>query len=168
MKVDRAGLDRKMSANFSVPPVELKALVKSHWEREPCGTRGASTDDRREFFKQVERERYELEPYIPSFAQFELGRGKRVLEVGVGAGTDFVRWVRAGAAATGIDLTEHAIALVGERLQLEGLSAELKVADAEHLPFDSSTFDIVYSYGVIHHTPNTIKEVREIHRVLKP
>src|SRR5215472_17644918 len=119
------------SLDFSIPALELKALVKSHWESEPCGTRGLSAKDRREFFERLERERYQLEPYIPSFAQFEAGRGKRVLEIGVGAGTDFVRWVRAGADATGIDLTEHGVALVRERLQLEGLSAELRIADAE-------------------------------------
>jgi ubiquinone/menaquinone biosynthesis C-methylase UbiE len=123
--------------------------------------------DRLEFFRQVERERYELEPYIPTFAQFEVARGKRVLEIGVGAGTDFVRWVRAGAEATGIDLTDQAISLVRERLALEELSAKLYVGDAENLPFETDSFDIVYSYGVIHHTPNTAKAVQEIWRVLK-
>jgi SAM-dependent methyltransferase len=142
-------------------------LVHQHWDREPCGTRGVPTENRLEFFRRVEQERYELEPYIPPFAQFELARGKRVLEIGVGAGTDFVRWVRAGADATGIDLTEQAIAVARERLELESLSARLQVADAENLPFESEAFDVVYSYGVIHHTPNTIRAVEEIHRVLK-
>jgi len=157
-----------MTVDSLQQPGELKAKVKSYWELEPCGTRGLPTEDRREFFEQLERERYQLEPYIPSFAQFDSAQGKRILEIGVGAGTDFIQWVRAGAQATGIDLTDQGINLVRERLQLEGLSAELKVADAEHLPFDSETFDLVYSYGVIHHTPNTIKAVQEIHRVLKP
>ena len=145
----------------------LKSVVKAHWEREPCGTRGVPNANRLQFFHQLEQERYELEPYIPTFAQFELARGKRVLEIGVGAGTDFVRWVRAGAEATGIDLTDQAIGLVRERLALEGLSAKLHVGDAENLPFENDSFDIVYSYGVIHHTPNTARAVQEIHRVLK-
>src|ERR1700687_386357 len=149
-------------------PLELKSFVKAHWEQKPCGSRGLISEDRLEFFRRLERDRYDLEAYIPAFAQFELGRGKRVLEVGVGAGTDFVRWVRAGADATGIDLTEQGIALVRERLKLEGLSAKLQVADAEALPFETGSFDIVYSYGVIHHTPNTIQAVEEIHRVLRP
>jgi SAM-dependent methyltransferase len=156
-----------MTVDSLQQPGELKAKVKSYWELEPCGTRGLPVENRREFFEQLERERYQLEPYIPSFAQFDSAQGKRVLEIGVGAGTDFIQWVRAGAQATGIDLTDQGISLVRERLQLEGLSAELRVADAEHLPFDSETFDVVYSYGVIHHTPNTIKAVQEIHRVLK-
>jgi len=147
---------------------ELKSAVREHWSREPCGTRGVDPAERRRFFEQVERERYEWEPYLPGFARFEDGRGKRVLEIGVGAGTDFVNWVRNGAVATGIDLTEQGVSLARERLALEGLSAELVVADAERLPFDDQTFDIVYSYGVLHHSPDTAKAVAEVHRVLKP
>jgi SAM-dependent methyltransferase len=91
-----------------------------------------------------------------------------VLEVGVGLGTDFVNFVRAGAEATGVDLTEASVAAVGERLALEGLEADLRVADAESLPFADGEFDLVYSWGVIHHSPDTAAAVREIHRVLRP
>jgi ubiquinone/menaquinone biosynthesis C-methylase UbiE len=147
----------------------LKSAVRDHWQRETCGTRGVDDEDRRRFFAEIERERYTLEPYIPAFARFERGRDKRVLEVGVGAGTDFVNWVRAGARATGVDLTERGIALTRERLALEGLAAEeLRVADAESLPFPDASFDVVYSYGVLHHSPNTARAVSEVHRVLKP
>jgi ubiquinone/menaquinone biosynthesis C-methylase UbiE len=146
----------------------LKAAVRSHWQAQPCGTREVSPEDRRRFFDQIERERYTWEPYLRPFARFEEGRGKRLLEVGVGAGTDFVNWVRAGAHATGVDLTDHGIALTRERLALEGLQAELSVADAENLPFPEDSFDLVYSYGVLHHSPDTAKAVREVHRVLRP
>jgi SAM-dependent methyltransferase len=91
-----------------------------------------------------------------------------VLEVGVGAGTDFVNWVRAGAQACGVDLTPAGVALTRERLALEGLEANVRVADAEALPFPDGTFDIVYSWGVLHHSPDTVTAVREVHRVLKP
>jgi ubiquinone/menaquinone biosynthesis C-methylase UbiE len=147
---------------------DAKQRVKEHWEREPCGTRGIDGGDRREFFRGLERERYELEPYIRTFARFEEGRDRRVLEVGVGAGTDFIQWVRQGAIATGVDLTEAGIALTRERLDLESLSAELRQADAESLPFANDSFDLVYSYGVLHHSPNTERAVAEVHRVLKP
>jgi SAM-dependent methyltransferase len=156
-----------MATSSTDDPAGLKDAVRSHWQAEPCGTRDASPADRRGFFARVERDRYELEPYIRGFARFEEGRGKRVLEVGVGAGTDFVNWVRCGAVATGVDLTEHGIALTRERLALEGLDAELRVADAENLPFEDESFDIVYSYGVLHHSPDTPRAVREVHRVLK-
>jgi ubiquinone/menaquinone biosynthesis C-methylase UbiE len=146
----------------------LKAQVRAHWEAQPCGTRQLPGDDRRRFFAELERERAEWEPYIPHFARFERGAGKRVLEVGVGAGTDFVNWVRHGARATGLDLTEHGVALTRERLGLDGLCADLHVADAERLPFRDGSFDLVYSWGVLHHTPNTAGAIEEVRRVLKP
>ena len=143
--------------------------MRRHWEEEPCGTSTAEAEPgTREFYAQVERERYRLEPYIDSFAEFDRWRGQRVLEVGVGLGTDFVRFVRAGAEAVGIDLTEAAVAAVRERLAQEGLTAEVLVADAEQLPFDDGSFDLVYSYGVLHHTPDTEAAVAEVRRVLKP
>jgi SAM-dependent methyltransferase len=149
------------------PATNLKDAVRSHWQQQPCGTREVGTADRRRFFDEIERDRYALEPYIRPFARFEEGRGKQVLEVGVGAGTDFVNWVRQGAIATGVDLTQQGVALTRERLALEGLEAEVRVADAETLPFEDASFDIVYSYGVLHHSPDTPRAIREVHRVLR-
>ncbi|MBM4343314.1 MAG: class I SAM-dependent methyltransferase [Deltaproteobacteria bacterium] len=149
-------------------PQQLKSDVRAHWTAEPCGTREVGGPDRRAYFDQIERERYELEPFIPRFAGFAEARGKKVLEIGVGAGTDFIQWLRNGADATGIDLTDHGIALTRERAALEGFSPELRQGDAESLPFADNTFDIVYSYGVLHHTPDTEKAVAEVLRVLKP
>lgn len=146
----------------------LKGEVRAHWEQEPCGTGGVGAADRRAFFAEIERNRYDLEPFIPPFARFERGEGKRVLEVGVGAGTDFLQWVRRGARAVGVDLTTAGVRLARERLALEGRGAGLAAADAENLPFPDGRFDIVYSWGVIHHSPDTARAAREIHRVLKP
>ena len=154
---------------MSVPrPQDLKGAVEQHWNAETCGTRGVATLDRKAFFDQIECERYKWEPYIRTFAQFQQGRGKKLLEIGVGAGTDFVNWVRNGAQAVGIDLTEAAVDLTRERLALEELSADVMRGDAECLPFESDSFDIVYSYGVLHHSPNTAEAIQEVHRVLKP
>lgn len=91
-----------------------------------------------------------------------------MLEIGVGLGTDFVRFSRAGAHATGIHLTERAVELVRRRLSLEGVGGEVLVADAEALPFENEAFDWVYSWGVLHHTPHTAAAVREAIRVLRP
>lgn len=148
-------------------PAALKDAVRSHWQNETCGTRDVAPEDRRRFFDEIERQRYEWEPYIKTFARFHEGRGRKVLEVGVGAGTDFINWVRGGADATGVDLTEQGVALARERLALEGLQAEVRVADAENLPFPDESFDLVYSWGVLHHSPNTARAVREVHRVLR-
>jgi ubiquinone/menaquinone biosynthesis C-methylase UbiE len=146
-----------------------KARVQAFWEADPCGVaHGDAPEGTPEFFAQVERKRMELEPFIGRYADFPMTRGQRVLEIGVGAGTDFVRFVRAGAQATGVDLTDHAIQLVRQRLDNEGLQAQLHQADAEALPFEDGAFDRVYSWGVLHHTPDTTRAVREAMRVLAP
>lgn len=146
----------------------LKESVREHWQRQPCGTRDIPVTDRARFFAELERERYGWEPYIPRFARFERARGRRLLEVGVGAGTDFVNWVRNGAIATGVDLTQSGVALTRERLEIEGLEADVRVADAESLPFAHDSFDIVYSWGVLHHSPDTPRAIEEVRRVLRP
>src|SRR5581483_11122078 len=149
-------------------PGGLKARVRAYWEASPCAaSTSAAPFGSPEFFAEVERERYRLEPYVHEFAEFERWSGKRVLEVGVGLGTDFVQFVRAGADATGVDLTETAVDAVRRRLTQEGLRAELLVADAEALPFADASFDLVYSYGVLHHTPDTARAIAEVRRVLR-
>ena len=149
--------------------VEQKQRVKTYWEREACGEiHSDAPEGTPEFYAEVETRREELEPQISDYADFEGARGLRLLEIGVGLGTDFVRFVRAGAVATGVDLTERAIGLVRRRLELEGLQADLRVADAEALPFEDGSFDRVYSWGVLHHTPDTPRAIREAIRVLRP
>jgi SAM-dependent methyltransferase len=153
----------------SVAQEAEKSRVQAFWEADPCGAaHGEAPEGTPEFFAQIERKRNELEPFIARYADFPLTRGQRVLEIGVGAGSDFVRFARAGAEATGVDLTEHAIRLVRQRLDNEGLEARLQQADAEALPFDDGAFDRVYSWGVLHHTPDTARAVREAVRVLAP
>lgn len=148
---------------------QLKEQVKSYWEAEPCGSEhSVAPEGSPEYFRAIESRRNELEPFIPEIADFAGSADKTVLEIGIGIGTDFIRFVRAGARATGIDLTEHAVALVRRRLELEDLDAEVRTADAEALPFADGSFDRVYSWGVLHHTPNTNRAVREAIRVLAP
>jgi SAM-dependent methyltransferase len=148
---------------------ETKSRVRKFWEEEPCGSvHGEAPEGTKEYFDQIERRRYELEPFIASFSGFADSRNKRVLEIGVGVGTDFVNFARAGARATGVDLTEHAVKLARRRLELEGLDGDVRTADAEKLPFEDESFDRVYSWGVLHHTPDTPKAVREAIRVLRP
>ena len=150
---------------------DVKKRVKDHWEFETCGARYGHSDDREEYFDEIHLSRYEATRYIRDFARFDEARGKRVLEIGVGAGCDFRSWVENGARASGIDLTEAAIRLTFEHLKVKGLDTEeheLQTADAEQLPFEDGTFDIVYSYGVLHTTPDTEAALAETHRVLKP
>jgi SAM-dependent methyltransferase len=146
-----------------------KRTIQDYWERKPCGSKHASAPEGDpEYFAQVEKRRYELEPFIATYADFAGSRGKRVLEIGVGLGTDFMRFARAGANVTGVDLTQHSIDLVTRRLALEGLDGEVRVADAEALPFEDNSFDRVYSWGVLMVTPDTPRAVAEALRVLRP
>lgn len=148
----------------------LKNKVKSYWNIASCGTEFISEKKfTLNYFEAIEQFRYTIEPEIFSFAQFTRFYNKKILEVGLGAGTDFLQWVRAGAKAYGIDLTQEAINNITHRLELYGLSAEdVHVEDAEKLSFNNDFFDLVYSWGVIHHSPDTIKCLSEIVRVTKP
>lgn len=125
----------------------LKEQVRDHWEQETCGTRYGEASDRLAWFREIARARQALEPYIGSFARYDEAAGKRILEIGVGAGSDFIEWCRRADHATGVDLTAAGIALTKERLALEGVSDSqftLTTADAEALPFPDASFDIVY------------------------
>jgi len=146
-----------------------KSEVKKYWNKRSCGTEYAiGKKYSREYFDSMEKHRYEVEPEILSFAEFGKYKGKKILEVGVGAGTDFLQWVRLGAKAYGIDLTEEGIENVKKRLKIYKLKAkELKKADCENIPYKDNSFDLVYSWGVIHHTPDTEKALSEIIRVCK-
>jgi SAM-dependent methyltransferase len=146
-----------------------KQAVRDYWEAKPCGSpHGESSEGTAEWFAEIEARRYEDEPFIGRYARWEETEGLSVLEIGVGLGTDFVRFARAGARATGVDLTQRGVEMVRRRLTLEGLSAEVQVADAEQLPFPDGSFDVVYSWGVLHHTPDTEKAMAEAIRVVKP
>lgn len=148
---------------------DQKWAVRRFWEDKPCGSaHSRAPEGTREYFEQVERRRAELEPFIEDYADFASAAGSEVLEIGVGLGTDFVRFARAGARVTGVDLTARAVALVRRRLELEGLAGRVDQADAESLPFEDGSFDVVYSWGVLHHTPDPPAAFREAMRVLRP
>lgn len=139
-----------------MPPA--KQSVADFWEAEACGERYGAEQDRL---------RYALEPEILRVARFDTGRRQRVLEIGVGMGADLVQWARAGAQVTGVDLTARAVHLSKERLAAQGLAGTVARADAEHLPFADGAFDVVWSWGVLHHTPDADGALVEATRVLR-
>ncbi len=147
---------------------DLKDCVRDHWEREVCGSRYGAGLPSAEYFDTIDSNRYRLDYMLEDFARFDEARGKDVLEVGLGTGSDLCRWVQAGASASGVDLTEASIELVRARLDHRGLSADVRVGDAECLPFPDNSFDLYYSWGVLHHTPDTEAGIAEAHRVLRP
>ena len=148
---------------------ELKERVREFWQEHPCGTKFSDAEmGSREFFERTEEYRYEKEWHIPGAADFVATRGLKVLEIGCGIGTDGAQFAKAGADYTGIDLTEAAIDLARQRFAVSGLKGEFRVSDAENLDFPNESFDLVFSHGVLHHTPDIETAISEIHRVLKP
>jgi len=151
------------------PDSDLKERVRAFWQEHPCGSKFSDAEiGTREFFDRVEQHRYEKEWHIPAAAEFASTRGLRVLEIGCGVGTDGLQFARAGATYTGIDLTEAAVDLARKNFESAGMPGEFRVSDAENLDFADDSFDIVYSHGVLHHTPEIEAAVREVNRVLKP
>ena len=147
-----------------------KKKVQQFWDRASCGEEAyAQGNSRKAQLENQARLRYELEPYLKPFARFEEGSGKSVLEIGVGMGADHLEWAKSNPARlVGVDLTPRAIQHTRDRFAIYGLGAEVQTADAEALPFEAKSFDLVYSWGVLHHTPNTEQAFREVLRVLKP
>ncbi len=145
-----------------------KLEVKDFWNNASCGeTLYLKGNNLKEAFIKQANIRYNLEPYILPFLNFPETDNKNILEIGVGLGADHQKLAMSGLKMYGIDLTERAINFTKERLNLFSLNSELFVSDAENLPFENDKFDYIYSWGVIHHSPNTSKAVNEIHRVLK-
>lgn len=121
-----------------------------------------------DFFIQLDDYRYEKLAYLPRLVNFDSYRGKKLLEIGCGAGIDMVHFVRAGALVTGVDLSQTAIDLACQNLAQNRLSADLHVMNGEALEFPDDHFDAVYAHGVLQYTADTNKMMSEIHRVLKP
>ncbi len=146
-----------------------KSAVKNYWNAQPCGLleppKGIAPT---EFFQAHARIRYEREPEVGAFAEFENWAGRRILEIGVGVGADFVRFRKAGALSIGLDLSFRSLELARQNAELNQVASTLLNADAESLPFADEVFDLVYSWGVLHHTPEIEQASHEIHRVLRP
>jgi len=145
-----------------------KQSVRDFWNKAACGEDLYLATITADGYRQHSRYRYELEPEILRFAKFDQSLGKRVLEIGVGLGADHACFAQNGADLTGIDLTERAVEHATRRLDCMGLKSRLMVADAENLPFSDGSFDLVYSWGVLHHSPDTQRCLNEVRRVLKP
>ena len=142
--------------------------VAEFWNAAACGEAQLLQAPTVQGFRVQALKRYSLEPYIISFADFDQWTDCDVLEVGLGLGADHERFAAAGAKLSGVDLTARAVEMTRRRLMLNGLESDLRVGDAEHLPFDDNSFDLVYSWGVIHHSPDTERAASEILRVLRP
>ncbi|HEV7842954.1 MAG TPA: class I SAM-dependent methyltransferase, partial [Pyrinomonadaceae bacterium] len=150
---------------------EEKLHARQQWTGDPCGAKyGAKYQfATRGFFDEVERHRYqEYAPWMPSIMGFNDYKGARLLEIGCGMGTDLLQFARGGAHCTGLDMTPRSIEISRLHFDLYQMRADFVVSDAETLPFTDESFDVVYSNGVLHHTPGTEQAIREVHRILRP
>ena len=148
----------------------LKEKIRKSWDEHPCypGKAIKAKEGTKEFFEELERFRYTDHAYLLDVVGFEKYADKKVLEIGCGLGTDLSRFANHGAIITGIDLSPTSIKLAKKRFKLFGLKGDLRVGDTENLSFPDNQFDLVYSMGVLHHTPDTQKAINEFYRVLKP
>jgi len=145
-----------------------KVAVREFWDERSCGevyTEGSTEDEQ---LQTQASARYRLEPYLRPFARFD-GADKDVIEIGVGMGADHAEWAKSRPRhLVGIDFSRRAIQWTEQRLSAADLNSGLAVGDVENLPFRDSSFDVVYSWGVLHHTPDTQRAFDEAHRVLRP
>jgi SAM-dependent methyltransferase len=153
----------------SHPGAPTTADVRDYWNRHihdleitahPVGSPG--------FFADLDQYHFEKLHHLLKLVDFDGYRGRRVLEVGCGAGTDLARFAKGGAVVSGVDLSSSAIALARQNFAQQGLQADLREADGEHLPFADDAFDLVYAHGVVQYTSGPQALVDECRRVLRP
>jgi ubiquinone/menaquinone biosynthesis C-methylase UbiE len=158
-----------MFAMIECPLTAANNAAIQQWTNRPCGALDGLDEDSLAYFEAVERDRYEnYAPWMRKFVNFKAYGGKRLLEVGVGQGTDLVQFAKSGADVSGIDITERHLNLAARNFEMRGLHANLQYAAAAAIPFENNSFDVVYSFGVLHCTDNTVRCLSECHRVLKP
>lgn len=154
---------------MSSPGAPTTADVRNYWNehihdleisREAPGSRA--------FFADLDQYHFEKLHHLLRLVDFDGYNGKRVLDVGCGAGTDLVRFAKGGALVSGVDISPSAVGLARQNFSQQGLEADLREADGEHLPYADGTFDLVFAHGVVQYTPNSRALVEECRRVLKP
>jgi len=149
------------------------ADVRRYWDARPCNIRHSPRPvGSPEYFDEVEARKYRVEPHIPGFADFARWQGKRVLEVGCGIGTDSINFARAGAELTSVDLSPESLAVAAQRAEVMGVADRIRFleANAEELAttLAGERFDLVYSFGVVHHTPHPDVALRQMRPLLAP
>lgn len=155
-----------MSSVFAEVPTDR---VREYWNRRPCNLRHSQAPvGTQEYFDQVEARKYFVEPHIPGFAQHGRWTGKRVLEIGCGLGTDTINFARAGASVTAIDLSAASLELAQQRARVFDLADRIRFveADAERLKeyVTPEPYDLIYSFGVIHHSPHPERILAQLRR----
>jgi len=157
-------------SSFEAVPVEA---VRDFWNGRPCNIRHSSKPiGTREYFDEVEARKYFVEPHIPAFADFTHWKGKRVLEIGCGIGTAMISFLRAGATVTAVDLSRKSLELARCRASVYGLVDRVRFSEANAEELSNAVppepYDLVYSFGVLHHTPHPTRAIDQIRSYVRP
>ena len=147
--------------------------VQNYWDRRPCNIRHSTkTPGSLEYFDEVERRKYFVESHIPRFAEFSCWQNKRVLEIGCGIGTDTMNFARYGALVTAVDLSEKSLEMARKRADVYGLADRIRFVHGSAEQLDQvvspEPFDLVYSFGVIHHTPHPERVLEQVRNYVRP
>ena len=148
--------------------MDLQKRILDYWNNQPCNIGHSNAPiGSEQYFNEVSAKRYRAEPHILDFAGFHLWRGRRVLEVGCGIGTDGEQFARHGAEYVGIDLSDASLDLCKQRFKVYDLKGEFHHVDiTDQSVLDLGQFDLVYSYGVLHHYPGMKNHIDTISRLL--
>ncbi len=147
----------------------IKEEVRNFWNNQPCNIKHSSKKYlSKEYFDEIESKRYFVEPHSYNFPNFEKWNGKKVLEIGCGIGTDSINFVRNGAILTIVDFSDKSLEICKKRFEVYNLKAKFICCDVEMLDefLELQTFDLIYSFGVIHHTPNPEKAFEQIQKYM--
>jgi len=155
---------------FAGVPIER---VREFWDRAPCNIRhSAKAVGTREYFDEVEQRKYFVEPHIPEFAEFPRWKNQSVLEIGCGIGTDTINFARHGARVTAVDLSEKSLEMARKRAEVYGLADDIQFfhrsGEALSGVLPAEPYDLVYSFGVIHHTPHPDRVLEQIRNYVRP
>ena len=143
--------------------------VKKFWNDRPCNVRHSSKEvGTEEYFNEVERKKFFVEPHILDFTNFEQWNGRKVLEIGCGLATVGINFALHGAEYTGVELSEESLSLAKKRFEVFGQDGAFYSGNAEQLSsfVPVETYDLIYSFGVIHHSPHPEKIVSEIKKYM--
>lgn len=147
--------------------------VQQYWNSRPCNIRHSTKPiGTREYFDEVEARKHFVEPHIPGFAEFERWTGKKVMEIGCGLGTAMINFARNGAQVTALDLSDKSLELAKQRVDVYDVNDRVTfyAGNAEELDqfVPVEPYDLVYSFGVIHHTPHPERVIDQIRQYTKP
>lgn len=153
---------------MTIEPDRTLESVEEYWDAQPCNVRHSTVDGFTiEYFREVERKKFFVESHIENWVEFQKWEGKRVLDVGCGIGTVGAVFARNGANYTGVDLSSNSLAIAQKRFEVEGLSGTFRKINVETIGdvLDGESFDVIFSFGVLHHTPNPFIALQQLRRL---